>query len=196
MTLTIAPLNGEELQAALPELARLRLTVFRAWPYLYDGSLAYEAEYLTAYVRSAGAIVVGVRDDGRLVGAATGAPMEDHADEFAAPFAERDVDLREIFYCGESVLLPDYRGQGIGHAFFDAREEHARRLGRRWSCFCAVVRPDDHPLKPADDRPLDAFWEKRGYRKMPGMLAWFDWKDVDQPDETRKPMQFWIRELG
>ena len=195
MTLTIAPLGHDQLKTELPDLARLRITVFREWPYLYDGDMKYEERYLASYVRSSDAIIVGVHDEGRLVGASTGAPMEDHADSFAAPFAERDYDLREIFYCGESMLLPEYRGRGIGHTFFDLREEQGRRLGRRWSCFCAVVRPDDHPLKPADYRPLDAFWQKRGYRKMPGVIAEFPWKDIDTADETVKPLQFWIREL-
>ena len=74
--------------------------------------------------------------------------MEDHAREFAAPFAAAGFDLADTFYCGESVLLPDYRGRGVGHRFFDLREAQARKIGRRWCCFCAVIRPDDHPLRP------------------------------------------------
>ena len=35
----------------------------------------------------------------------------------------------------ESVLLPAWRGRGMGHRFFDLREEHARSLGRRWAAF-------------------------------------------------------------
>ncbi|MEX2643747.1 MAG: GNAT family N-acetyltransferase [Acetobacterales bacterium] len=190
-----APLTPDELDAALPALAGLRIGVFRDWPYLYDGDMAYEQDYLRTYAESPDAIVVGAWDGPRLVGAATGAPMEDHAEAFADPFVERGYAIGDIFYCGESVLLPEYRGHGIGHAFFDHREAHARRLGRRWSCFCAVVRPDDHPLRPAGYRPLDAFWEKRGYRRMPGAFARFPWKDVDSDRETEKALQFWIREL-
>ena len=103
MTLTVAPLEGEELRAALPDVARLRIEVFREWPYLYDGDMGYETRYLTAYAGSRGAIVVGAHDGDTLVGASTGAPMEDHAEAFAAPFIERGYDLNEIFYCGESV---------------------------------------------------------------------------------------------
>lgn len=196
MDLETAPLGRDELESALPELARLRIAVFRDWPYLYDGDLDYELDYLRAYSESPDAIVVGTRDGNRLVGAATGAPMEDHADAFAAPFLDQGYDPHEVFYCGESVLLPEYRGRGVGHLFFDRREAQARKLGRRWSCFCAVVRPDDHPLKPAGYRPLDGFWKKRGYRPMPGVIAQFQWKDVDRAEETEKPLQFWIRELA
>ena len=195
MSLTIEPLTGEALTAALPDLARLRITVFRAWPYLYDGDAAYEERYLRAYAESGNAIVVGARDGDRLVGAATAAPMEDHAEAFAEPFRAAGYALSEILYCGESVLLPDYRGRGVGHAFFDRREAHGRALGRRFSCFCAVVRDADDARRPADYRPLDPFWRRRGYAPMEDVEARFHWREVGASEETEHRMRFWIRRL-
>lgn len=193
MPLDLRTLTGDAVEAVLDDLARLRIAVFRDWPYLYDGDLAYERRYMASYRDNPRAILVGAFDGDRLVGAATGTPMEDHAADFAAPFAGRD--LSEMFYCAESVLLPDYRGQGAGHGFFEAREAHARALGRQWSVFCAVVRSEDHPLRPGDYRPLDAFWRKRGYAPVEGAVARFRWKDVDGAEETGKPLQFWIKRL-
>jgi GNAT superfamily N-acetyltransferase len=191
----VETLRGAALADALDDVARLRIAVFRAWPYLYDGDLAYERAYLQSYRDSARAIVVAARDGDRLVGAATGAPLAEHADDFAEAFAGSGLSLSDIFYCAESVLLPAFRGQGLGHAFFDAREAHARALGFSKSAFCAVQRPDDHPLRPEGYVPLDGFWRKRGYTPLPGVTAQFSWKDIDQPAETRKPLQFWIRDL-
>ena len=191
----VRPLTGADLERVLPDVARLRMTVFRDWPYLYDGSFAYEHRYLQSYRDSAGAVLVGAFDGDRLVGAATGTPMEDHEDDFARAFDGQGIALADIFYCAESVLLPEYRGCGIGHAFFDAREDHARRLGRRHSAFCAVIRPEDHPARPADHRPLDPFWRKRGYAPLPGAIARFRWKDLGDAGETEKPLQFWTRAL-
>ncbi|WP_212525394.1 GNAT family N-acetyltransferase [Actibacterium sp. MT2.3-13A] len=195
MRLSFRILTDADVDAALDDLARLRIAVFRDWPYLYDGDLDYERRYMASYRDSRDAVLVGAFDGARLVGAATGTPMEDHAGDFAAAFAGTGHDLRDIFYCAESVLLPEYRGQGAGHAFFDAREAHARALGRRYSAFCAVVRPRDHPLRPAGYRPLDPFWRKRGYVPLDGAVAHFRWKDIDQPEQTEKPLQFWIKEL-
>lgn len=188
-------LTGQALADALGDVARLRIKVFRAWPYLYDGDAAYEESYLQTYRESEDAILVGAFDGDRLVGASTGTPMQDHAEDFAAAFAGQDVPLSDIFYCAESVLLPEYRGQGIGHAFFDAREDHARALGHRYSAFCGVQRPKDHPLRPDDYQPLDAFWRKRGYAPVEGAVAQFAWKDIDQEAETDHPLQFWMRRL-
>jgi hypothetical protein len=91
--------------------------------------------------------------------------------------------------------LPEFRGQGAGHRFFDLREAHARRLGRRHVAFCSVVRPSDHPARPRNARSNDAFWRGRGYAPLPGVMAGFSWKDLGDKVETRKPLQFWIREL-
>lgn len=194
MSITTRALTGDDLLAALPDVARLRVAVFRDWPYLYDGDEAYERDYLRAYL-SPGAVVVAAFDADRIIGAATGAPMADHADDFAAAFAARPEPLDQIFYCAESVLLPDYRGHGLGHAFFDAREGHARALGFAYSAFCAVMRPENHPARPATYRPLDGFWRKRGYQPLPGVIARFRWKDLGQPAQTEKPLQFWMRPL-
>jgi len=185
-------LSRDRVQAALDDVARLRIEVFRAYPYLYDGDIAYERRYLAPYRDDPDAVLVAAWDGDRLVGCATGTPMEAHAEEFQAPFAAHGFDLAEMFYCAESVLLPEYRGQGIGHRFFDLREEAARALGRRWSCFCAVVRPGP---APADYRPLDAFWRKRGYAPAEGLVAHFKWKDVGDAAATEKPLQFWLKDL-
>lgn len=196
MTIRVAPLTGKDIAPALPAAARLRIAVFRDWPYLYDGSLAYEETYLAKFAAAEGAVIVAAYDGEAIVGCATAAPLAQVEDEFSEPFRDRGFDIACIFYCGESVLLPAYRGRGLGHAFFDHREAQARALGNfTHAAFCAVVRPDDHPLRPKAYRPLDAFWKKRGYAKVEGLVCRFAWKDVDQPAETEKLMQCWMRAL-
>ncbi len=191
----ISALTGPDLEAALPQLAALRIEVFRDYPYLYDGSPDYEQSYLQALIQSRDSIIVAAEDGGKIAGCATGSALEGHHEEFAAPFHEHGFNHNEIFYCAESVLLPSHRGRGLGHTFFDRRETHARARGHKYSAFCCVIRPDDHPLKPATYSPLETFWKKRGYRKAEGITAMFSWKDIDQPHETQHPMQFWMREL-
>ncbi len=193
--LTYTSLTGPAVASVLDDVARLRILVFRDFPYLYDGTLDYERDYLARFAASDGAVVVVARDGARVVGAATGCPLAAEHDAFKAPFSARGLDVNRIFYCAESVLLPDCRGQGAGHRFFDLREEQGRELGASHATFCAVQRPQDHPARPSGYAPLDPFWRKRGYAPVDGLTTEFSWRDIGEPHDTLKPMQFWMRDL-
>ncbi len=194
--ISVEALAGSALLPVLPELARLRIEVFRDFPYLYDGTIDYEQSYLEKFAAADGAVCVVARDNGQIVGASTGGPLLSVDPGFGSAFVGRGYDPARIFYCSESVLQKAYRGRGLGHAFFDHREAHARHLGRfSHSTFASVIRPTDHPLRPGDYQPLDAFWTKRGYKRADGLIGSYDWTDIGQASETTKQMQFWIKEL-
>ena len=194
MSVTVAPVTGTGLAEVIPALAALRIAVFRAFPYLYDGDAAYEAGYLADFARAEGAVIVAARDGDTIVGAATAAPLAAQDAAWRAPLAAAGFDIARTFYFGESVLLEGCRGRGIGHAFFDHREKQARAHGASHAAFCSVIRADDHPTRPADYRPLDAFWRARGYAPLDGVTAWFDWKTVGDGEE-RHELQYWTRRL-
>lgn len=197
MTVTLESITGTDIHNHISDLARLRIEVFRSFPYLYDGDMAYEMKYIQTYASSPRSLFVLAKDDHKVVGAATGIPMADETDQFKRPFIESGYHPETIFYFGESVLLPEYRGQGIGVAFFDHREDYASQLGGfTHCCFCAVERPVDHHQRPADYQPLDSFWRHRGYHKAPQLSTEYSWKDVGEAVETAKPMTFWLRALG
>ena len=192
----IERLTGERLARHLGELARLRIEVFRAFPYLYAGSEDYEQRYLRTYAETPGSIIVGAFDGGRLVGAATALPLAGEPANVAEPLARAGYDVRTFFYFGESVLEPAYRGTGIGVRFFAEREAWARQAGEfEHVVFCAVIRPEDHPRRPRDYVPLDAFWQRRGFRRLEGVTCTFSWRDLDDGEETPKPMAYWIKRL-
>jgi GNAT superfamily N-acetyltransferase len=191
---TLRNLAPSEIPARLDELAALRVAVFAEYPYRYEGSADYERAYLAGYARSQGAIVVIAAHDGEVVGASTGLPLVDADPAFRAAFDHAGVHDADVFYFGESVLLPDYRGQGIGRRFFDERERHAARLGFARTAFCAVDRPADDPNRPPDYRPLDGFWQRRGYRRRSDLVAEFDWREIGEAQERTHRLTFWLRE--
>lgn len=195
MSLTVRALTGAEMGAAMADLAVLRIAVFAAWPYLYDGDADYEADYLREFLSAPDAVLVAAMDAGRIVGAATASPMMAQKPAFRAPFAARGMDTARLFYFGESVLLPAYRGRGVGHEFFRHREAQARQCGADAACFAAVVRPDDHGARPADYRPLDDFWRGRGYAPIPGFVTHLAWKEHGEAEESPKPLQYWYKAL-
>jgi GNAT superfamily N-acetyltransferase len=194
VSIEVKRLTGDDITPRLNELAELRIYVFAAYPYLYDGDLAYEADYLPEYAAARDAILVMALDGDKVVGAATAAPMMHQKAAFRAPFEQRGFDAERLFYFGESVLLPEYRGRGIGHAFFDHREAHARACKASAACFAAVVRSENHKARPLDYVPLDAFWAKRHYAPILGLQTELAWKEHGDADETTKLMQYWLRQ--
>ena len=188
--------SGDALKQYVPELARLRIEVFHDFPYLYQGDMDYEQKYLKTYIDCPEAVIVLAFDSDKVIGASTAIPMKYESDEFKQPFIEHGYDIDRVFYCGESVLDENYRGLGIGVRYFDEREAHGRELGGFDICtFCAVQRPEDHPLRPDGYVPLDRFWQKRGYSRHPELTTEYVWQDRDQPDETAKTMMFWLKEV-
>src|SRR5262245_57505554 len=121
-TLTLHELSGRALEPWLDGLGALRIAVFREYPYLYDGSLEYEREYLRTYVNAPKSLVVLVTDgDQKVVGATTCIPLKDEGPEFQEPFRKHGYDVDDVCYFGESILLPQLRGKGIGKEFFQRR---------------------------------------------------------------------------
>ncbi|GAB3329496.1 GNAT family N-acetyltransferase [Larkinella ripae] len=195
-SVTFSTKRGPEIETVFDDLAALRMAVFRAFPYLYEGTPDYEKAYLKTYAQSERSFLFAVYDGELLVGATTCIPLSDETADIRKPFEETAFDLNTVFYFGESILLPDYRGLGLGHRFFDEREAHARRFGTfKTACFCAVERPGNHPAKPGDYRPNDLFWAKRGYRKEPALRSLMEWPDLGETHSTAKPMVYWMREL-
>ena len=186
--------HGAELAPHLDALGELRIAVFREYPYLYVGTLEHEREYLRTYLQSSGSLVVLVFDDDRVVGATTCLPMLDEGPEFQAAFVQAGYDLSTICYFGESILLPAYRGKGIGTEFFVRREAHVRTLGMKLSTFCAVDRPSGHALRPEGYRELDDFWRSQGYVRHPELQATFVWKEIGEEVESPKTLTFWVKE--
>lgn len=188
--------TGEDVWPHLDDLARLRIEVFREFPYLYDGDMEYERGYLRSYSRSPRSLFVLAEQDEGIVGVATGVPLQDEMVDVQRPFLQTGWDPVRIFYFGESVLRKSFRGQGIGAAFIHQREAYAHSLGGFSKvAFCAVQRPPHHPLRPVDYVPLDAFWERRGYVRQPHLKTTFSWRDLGDDEETRKPMVFWLKSL-
>ncbi|MSR14746.1 MAG: GNAT family N-acetyltransferase [Gammaproteobacteria bacterium] len=198
-SLTLHTLTGRDpdLSRRVSDLARLRITVFRDYPYLYDGSLVYEEQYLRTYIECPECVIVLVCDGAKVVGASTGLPLGAETAACQRPFIAKGFDPREIFYGGESVLLPPYRGRGVYREFFHRREAHARALGGfNQMTFCGVVRSKHDLRRPRDYAPLDAIWRKFGYTQYPELTTNYLWKDLDEPTASDKEMVFWMKPLS
>ena len=196
MTVRVEPLAGEALARGLPALARLRIAVFRDWPYLYDGTLDHEQTYLAKLAAAPGAVIVAACDGDEIVGCATAAPLAEVEGEFAAPFwRAKGYDIAtHLLLRGVRAAAGLSRPGPRPRLLRPARgaRPRARRLRRtrRSAPWCA--RTTIRCGRPTTCR--SSVLEQARLRQ--GSTAWsarFAWKDIDQPAETAKPMQFWMK---
>jgi GNAT superfamily N-acetyltransferase len=194
----IESLHSLNAMRYLNDLAQLRIEVFREYPYLYQGSMAYEERYLERYFKSESSVVFMVRDKGsrQVIGASTAISLVDEEPSMQELFARFGYDPKQVFYYGESVLLPAYRGLGIGREFFRLRRHAALRYGANFAAFCAVIRSENHPLCPKGYRPLDDFWKTEGFTRQANMVTQFKWQDVTESAESEKTMVFWLKQFS
>lgn len=194
--ISVEVLHGSEILPVLDELARLRIQVFREWPYLYDGDWTNERDYLRAFSGAPSSVMVLARDatsaTSKVVGVSTAMALADESEAIRKPFAEAGHDVSQWFYLAESVLLKEHRGLGLGHKFFDEREAAGKRAGFARFTFCAVQRAGNDPRRPAATRSLEPFWGRRGY--VPSELCCsLRWKEVGNASPTSQTLRFWAK---
>ena len=188
--------TGPNVTPHLDAVAALRIAVFHDWPYLYAGDREYEKKYLATYAKSPESLFVLAFDGDKVIGASTGIPLADETPAFQKPFLDSGIALPDVFYFGESVLLREYRGHGLGHRFFDEREGYARRLGRfAMTAFCAVERDAEDPRCPQGFRGNDVFWNKRGYVRQDDMFCALEWQEIGHDMPSSHRLRFWLRAL-
>lgn len=112
-TLEIRVFSGLEAQQYFDDIANMRITLFKEFPYLYQGSIAYEEEYLETYFKSPNATILLVFDNNKVVGFSNSIPLAEESDAMKAPFIAKGLDLNNYLYIGEVMLYSEYRGQGI-----------------------------------------------------------------------------------
>lgn len=195
MNISVRSFIGGAALAYIEDLARLRIQVFRDFPYLYDGNMEYEERYLHTFLGAPDSVLVIAFDGPRVIGASSGLPLAAETSNLQSPFLENEYAIDRIFYYGESVLQKAYRGQGVGVRFFEERERWARGLERfDWLTFCGVIRPEDHPQRPREYVPLDSFWRNRGFIPT-NLIGYISWQDLGETIETAKPLRFWMKNL-
>lgn len=189
----IKTLKGKHILPFIEELAILRIAIFKEYPYCYDGSMKYESEYLKTYTDCNESTITIVMHDKKVIGASTAIPLEYEIEAFKNPF--RNENQSEIFYLGESVLLPEFRGKNIYRHLFQERETAALNYGCKRTTFCAVERPQPDKRKPKNYASLEPVWSHFKYIKNEKRSTYFPWKDIGDHLESTKQMVYWEKWL-
>jgi GNAT superfamily N-acetyltransferase len=197
--------TGDAIQPYIRNLASLRIEIFEEYPYLYNGDFDYEQVFLYSYVHAKHAAVVLAFDGKDVVGASTCIALDESDIFIQFPFIAKGYDISKGVYFEESVLKKQYRNQGTGVRFFEEREKWAANYFKkknitkeRFTTFCSINRPDDHPLRPKDYQNLEKFWGNREYEKHPTLQTQITWKEIDKEIDKEieevHNLTFWIKE--
>lgn len=186
--------TGSGIKPYVHSIAKLRMEIFREYPYFEEPHLERELQYLNMVCSCKEAISVLIFDGTTLVGVSLGLPLSIEEPAVLLPFKDKHLDTDSYFFFGDSALLKQYRGRGIGHHFFDAREAHVQQFKKyKHICFCVPFPHEEN--EPQDYIPLDDFWRKRGYIHHPDMRCTLAWVELGKTEVSTKQMSFWIKDL-
>ncbi|MDN3506687.1 MAG: GNAT family N-acetyltransferase [Simkaniaceae bacterium] len=175
----------------LDEVAELRIKIFREWPYLYDGDIKTENNYLKAFADTKDSLLVLAKEYEKIVGVVMGLPVAESMKQIQEEYQRQNVSTDGIFYLADAIILAPYRGQGIGTRMLQIFENLVVEMQKYDQIsFCEIVRDQNHPLKPKDYQSLDAFWEQLDFYPIPGWQTSFDYLDIGNSEETPHLMRF------
>jgi GNAT superfamily N-acetyltransferase len=197
---TIKVLVDSELQKILPFIVEQRITLFREYPYLYEGNAKEENTYLTWFSKLPhSAVVVAYLGDDP-VGFVTGTDFTAFSEHFEGSsdlFKRAGLNPWAYYYIAEIIILPSYRGNHLSKRLFDAIEAYAYKCGYTASCFVTESH-DVHPLKPKNYRSLEPLWADLGYAQS-SLFIHFSWLTI-QPDtsgiQQEHKLDYWLKDLN
>ncbi|MDR3647154.1 MAG: GNAT family N-acetyltransferase [Candidatus Babeliales bacterium] len=194
--LTLLKLKGPQAKKYVTDIADMRITLFKEFPYLYEGAYSYEEEYLQTYFNSDEANILLVLDKDKVVGFSSSIPLAEESQDLKAPFNEKELYIKDYFYIGEVMLQPAYRGRGILRKFLEFHENQALKNGYKYTVFMTVDRENNHPSKPKDYKSLDNIWKHFGYVILPELKISLDWPQVGTNIYTNNKLSIWLKDIN
>lgn len=193
---SIKILVGSQMEEIVPFWAHIRLTFFNEYPYLYDGTLEASHAYCREVMSYKDAAAIVAYSNNEPIGILTGTSMASYSQHFGEPDAFRamGIDPNTLYYFGDVIILPEYRGNGLTRCLFQGLESWIVAHGYVSGCFVTESHAS-HPLKPLGYRELDSLWVALGYRKT-HINAQYEWNTIQPAGPSRKQehvMPYWVK---
>lgn len=192
--------KGKSIEKFADDISRLRIEAFREYPYLYDGNLEYEQNYIKGYTQNPEASLVVANIEEKIVGFLTGIPLSSDFDltrKCDGLFLDKNINIKSYYYYGEIIILPQYRGLGLHNLLPTEMDKVAMSMKFQNACFLSVVRPENHPLKPTKYRYPGILAERNGYKKM-NLCINYQWPTIlpdGQTKDAENILEFWSKPL-
>lgn len=187
----IFTLRGKEILPYLDRIAELRIHIYRDWPYLYEGDLETEKNYLKVYADSEASVLVLAIEGNQAVGIAMGLPTNESMEQIQRVFEKEQSSMENSFYLADIILAKEYRNKKIGLKLLQDFEKSVRDQNKyNEIVMCEILRDFDHPQRPAESRSLDSFWERLGYSIIPNWQISLNWLDIGEEEKMSHLMHF------
>lgn len=195
-SITIHLLRGNESIPYLQDLAKLRILFYRNYPYLYEGNLTGEENYLRMYANSENALLAVAKKGQEIVGAVAGIALSETQEMHKKQWIQQQIPAENVFYLGEIVLLQEYLKSDLQEKLYQQFEKGVRGLKRYDSIVvCEIERDPKDYKKPANSLSSEVRWDGRGFVRQPALNTYYSWKEVGDLEDTDHLMGFWSKEL-
>ncbi len=186
--------KGSEMIRFVDPIAKMRLSYFSEYPYLYIGTMQCERAYLKMYTQCEKSLLVMKKEGERIVGAVTGMPLRETFPEYRSWASGLDTPIDSIFYLGELVLEKDAQGKGIENQIVDEMIDLIQKEGRyRSLAVLEISRDEEDPKQPLNFVSLEKFWETKGFVKHPELQTNISWKEGEE--EKMHTLIIWMKDL-
>lgn len=192
-------LTGSQISKVTDFVITQRLGVFAKYPYLYRGTVAEELNYLSQFVFEPDSAVVVAYDQGVPVGFIAGTPLTVYEKIFPGSvmkFQEAGLAPVKIYYFSEEIVLEPYQPTGVVQSLYAKLEEFVKNQGFTSSCFVHESHIH-HPLKPANYKEQDQFFELIGYR-LTSISVDSNWQTYQFDGSTcdqKHVLTYWLKNL-
>lgn len=194
MKISFEVLKDAQIRSIEDSFADLRMTIFREYPYLYEGDLATEKQYFELFGDKT--ICMIAKDGPAIVGVIIGTPLQEIFKPLLKPLIEADINVEKMFYLADLLVLKSYRGKRIGHTLYELFEKEVQKTGKFSHILIReIFKSPGDPKKPFDYYSLDLFWDKRGFKKMEGISQQDKWKAIGDEEISLHTMIYQVKKL-
>lgn len=189
-------LVGDQILPYLEQISQLYINIYEEFPYLFQGDVEQQKVAIKEhYISKKTGIVCLLLIENQVVGAGLGCALIESSDKFKEPFIKQKYAIDNLFFWGELILEPVYRGKKLGKKLYQKMGEAIKQSGYSSVCFCTVERSDDHPSKPDTYKSLEPLWEKLGFKKDEKLTFTGRWQEIGKEEATDQPMVFWVGKI-
>ncbi len=177
-------------------LAQLRITIFKEFPYLYEGDFKYEQDYLQKFIDTPDSLICIAFEGEKPIGALTALPLKHEEPSIRQTFEKQGLSIEKTYYFSEILLLPEYRLLGLGYMMYRMAENSVLQKNKyKQLSFAAIEREENHPQKPENYTSPYSFFERIGYTQNRELVCQITWKEIGETEATPKSLFFWTKEI-